>query len=120
MGYLQLYVYRIRRAHREKFLNTMRKAREVYRKHGAYGEELFMLQNKTPKYGVTGLWELLPTAEDEELWIGLDRYGNLEHCAEVTKKVDADPKIDPLYEQTIGLVSSASQIVRGEFEMVAY
>ena len=120
MGYLQLYIYRIRRAHREKFLNTMRKAREIYRKHGACGEELFALHNKTSKYGITGLWELLPTAEDEELWIGLDRYENLEHCAEVTKKVDADPEIDPLYEQIIELVSSASRIVRGELEMVAY
>jgi len=120
MSYLQLYIYRIRKAHRKKFLNTMRKAREVYRKHRAYGEELFMLHNKTAKYGVTGLWELLPTTEDEELWVGLDRYENLEHCAEVTEKVDADPEIDLLYERTIELVSSASRIVRGEFEMVAY
>ena len=120
MSYLQLYIYRIRKAHRQKFLGIMRKAREIYRKHGAYGEQLFALYHRTSKYGITGLWEVLPTAEDEELWIGLDRYENLEHCAEVTKKVDADPEIDPLYEQIIELVSSASRIVRGEFEMVAY
>jgi len=120
MGYLQLYIYRIRKGHREKFLDIMRKAREIYRKHGAYGEELFALQNKTSKYGVTSLWEVLPTTEDEELWIGLDRYDSLEHCAEVMKKVDADPEIEALYERTIQLVGSASRIVRGEFGMVSY
>jgi len=120
MSYLQLYVYRIRKADRGKFLDIMGKAREIYRKHGACGEELFALHNKTAKYGVTGLWEVLPTTEDEELWIGLDRYENLEHCTKVMKKVDADPEIEPLYEQTIELASSASGIVRGEFEMVAY
>ena len=120
MSYLQLYVYRIRKADQGKFLDIMRKVREIYRKYGAYGEELFVLHNKASKYGVTGLWELLPTAEDEELWISLDRYQNPEQCAKVTKKVDADPEIDPLYERTIELVSSASRIVRGEFGMVTY
>ena len=98
----------------------MRRAREIYREHGALGEELFALHDRTCKYGVTGLWEVLPTTEGEELWIGLDRYESLEHCAEVMKKVDADPEIEPLYERTIKLVSSASRIMRGEFEMVAY
>ena len=120
MGYLQLYIYRIRKDHREEFLNIMRKARQIYRKHGAYGEELLALHNRTSKYGLTGLWEEVPTTEDEDLWIGLDHYDNPEHCAIVTKKVNADPEIDPLYEQIVRLVRSASRIVRGEFETVDY
>ncbi|MFB0569032.1 MAG: DUF1428 family protein, partial [Nitrososphaeria archaeon] len=116
MGYLQLYIYCIPKAHREEFIDIMRRAREIYRKHGAYGEDLFALHNRTSKYGVTGLWELLPTTEDEEIWIGLDRYEALEHCAEVMKKVDANPEIESLYERTIQLVSSASRIVLGEFQ----
>lgn len=98
----------------------MRKVREIYRKHGGYGEELFSIHNRTSKYGVTGLREVLPTAEDEEIWIGLDRYQSFEQCEEVMKKVDADPEIEPLYERIIQLVSSALRIVRGEFDMVAY
>ncbi|UCH70289.1 MAG: DUF1428 family protein [Candidatus Bathyarchaeota archaeon] len=120
MKYLQLYIYRLRKVHRREFLNIMHKAREIYRKHGGYGEEVFRLHKKRSKYGLTGLWKVLPTTGDEEIWIGLDRYQSFEHWKEVMKKVNADPEIEPLYERVIQLVSSASRIVRGEFEMVAY
>ncbi len=120
MSYLQLYIYRVQQGHREEFLNIMRKARQIYHKYGADGEELFFLHNRKSKYGLKGLWEVLPAAEGEEIWIGLDCYQNVKQCEEVMKKVNADPKIDPLYERIIQLVGSASHIVRGEFEQVTY
>ncbi len=120
MDYLQLYIYRIRKAQRNEFLETMRKARDIYRKHGARGEELFVLHDKMSKYGLTGLWEVLSTKEDEEIWIGLDRYDSLEHCSKVIERVDADPEIDPLYEQIVRLVGSTPRIIRAEFEMADY
>ncbi|MFQ6087971.1 MAG: hypothetical protein ACE5K0_03610 [Candidatus Methanofastidiosia archaeon] len=66
------------------------------------------------------MWEVLSTAKDEEIWIGLARYKSFKHWEEVMKKVDADPEIEPLYERTIQLVSLALRIVRGEFETIAY
>lgn len=120
MGYLKLYLYPIQRRHRDEFLEIMREVRDIYQKHGAYGEELFLLHERTSKYGVTGLWEILPTKEDEEIWIGLDRYRDAEHSKEVMKAVDADPEINPLYEGILQLVNSPSRIVRGEFEEVGY
>lgn len=98
----------------------MKKAREIYRKHGAKGEELFLLQDRTEKHGLTGIWEVIPAEEGDDIWLGLDQYDSTEHCREVMEKVDNDPEIDALYERVVELVSSASRIVRGEFEQVGY
>lgn len=120
MSYLQLYIYRIQEVHREEFLNTMRKVRDIYRKYGVNGEELFLLNNRTSKYGLTGLWEILSTTEDEEIWLGLDHYKNTEHCKEVMKAVDSNPEINTLYNQIVKFVCSASRIVLAEFENIDY
>ena len=120
MSHLLLYIYRIRQEDREEFLQVMRKARWIYRGHGGAGEELFLLENMTPYYTLQGLWEVTPAEEGEEIWVGLDRYEDAGHCQRVSKAVDADPAIDPLYEKIVGLVGSPGRIVRGEFEQVEY
>jgi uncharacterized protein YbaA (DUF1428 family) len=120
MTHIQIYIYRIPKPNRKEFLETMRKAREIYRKHGAKGEELYILEDKTPRYGLTGLWELLCTPEKEDIWIGLDTYTDAEHCRIVMKAVDADPDIEPLYKRVVELVGSAELIIRAPFDKVEY
>ena len=120
MSYLLLYIYRVQQEDRKEFLEVMRSARWVYRGHGGAGEELFLLGNDTPKYGLTGLWEVTTREEDEEIWVGLDHYEDAEHCDRVMKAVNAEPEIDALYARITALVGSAGRIVRGEFEKVEY
>jgi uncharacterized protein YbaA (DUF1428 family) len=120
MGYLLLYIYRIRQEDREEFLEVMRKARWIYRGHGGAGEELSLLDNDTPYHSLTGIWEVTPPAHGEEVWIGLDRYEDADQCREVMRAVDEDPDIDPLYERVVQLVGSADRIVRGEFRQMDY
>jgi uncharacterized protein YbaA (DUF1428 family) len=117
---MQIYIYRVPKPNREEFLETMRKARDIYRKHGAKGEELFLLTDKTPRYNLTGLWELLCTPEKEDIWIGLDTYADEEDCRNVMKAVDADPDIDPLYKRVVEIVGSAELIIRAPLDKVEY
>ncbi len=74
-----------------------------------------MLQNREFKCSFTGPWEVLPVTEDEEVWIGLKRYKNIEYGKEVTKAVDAEPEIDRPHGRVVQLVSPASRIVHREF-----
>ena len=120
MNHLLLYIYRIKQENREEFLEIMRRVRWIYRGHGGAGEELFNLKNINPYFSLTGIWEVTPPAEDEEIWVGLDRYEDAEHCELVMKDVNDDPSIDALYERIIGLVGSAGRIIRGEFDWVEY
>lgn len=120
MTHMQIYIYRVPRSNREEFLETMRKARDIYRKHGANGEELFILADRTSKYNVTGLWELLCSSENEDVWIGLDAYRDEEHCRNTMKAVDEDPDIEPLYKRVVEIVGSAELIIRAPLDKVEY
>ena len=120
MSYVLMYIYRIKGEDREEFLEVMRKARWIYRGHGGAGEELFLLDNDAPYYGLSGIWDVAPIAENEEMWIGLDRYEDAEQCKEVMRTVDEDPDINPLYERIVQLVGSTDRIIRGELEQVEY
>ena len=91
---------------------------EIFQKYGVEGEEIFLLQDKTPKYGVTGLWNVISIDDEEELWIGLNRFKNIRHCEEVMKKFDNDPETEKLYNEFVNSVSAASRVIRGEFEKI--
>ena len=120
MTYLQLYIYRVQNKNREEFLKITREVNKIFRKYGTEGEQLFLLHDNISKYGTTGLWEILPTKANEEIWIGINHFKNTKHCDEVMKKFDADPETNQLYSKFINSVSSASRVIRGEFEKILY
>jgi len=117
MTFVQVYVYRVPTKRSAEFLRVARAAREVYRRHGAAGEEFFRLHSRERKYPeIPGLWEILPPTEDEELWIGIDRYKSAKQCAEVAAAVDRDKEILGLYERVVDLVGGAARMVHAEFD----
>jgi uncharacterized protein YbaA (DUF1428 family) len=117
MAFVQVYLYRVPTKRSAEFLKVAKAARDVYRRHGAAGEEFFRLQSVDRKYTeIPGLWEILPPAEGEELWIGIDRYRSAKKCAEVAAAVDRDPEILGLYERVVDLVGGAARMVHAEFE----
>ena len=117
MSYLQLYIYRIKSEKSQVFLDIIRKTNNIFNKYGVKGEEVYKLHNKESKYGVTGIWEILHTLEDEEIWIGLNRFNNDKHCSEIMKKFDEDSDTELLYNEFIEKVSPAINIIRGEFQI---
>jgi uncharacterized protein YbaA (DUF1428 family) len=117
VAFIQIYVYRVPTKRSGEFLRAAQAAREVYRRHGAAGEEFFRLHSSDRKYSeIPGLWELVPPGEDEELWIGIDRYRSATKCAEIAAAVDRDPEILGLYERVVALVGGAGRMVHAEFE----
>jgi len=117
MAFVQVYVYRVPSKRSAEFLRVAKAARDIYRRHGAAGEEFFRLQSSDRKYPeIPGLWEIVPPGEDEELWIGIDRYRSAKKCAEVAAAVDRDPEILALYERVVDLVGGAARMVHAAFE----
>lgn len=117
MSFVQIYIYRVPKKRSAEFLRVARAAREVYRRHGAPGEEFFRLHRSDRKYHeIPGLWEILPPSPDEEIWIGLDRYPSAKRCADVASAVDRDPEILAQYERIVDLVGGAARMIHAEFE----
>lgn len=117
MAFVQLFVYRVPTNRRAEFLRVAHAARDIYRRHGAVGEEFFRLHGSDRKYPeIPGLWETVVPAEGEELWIGIDRYRSARKCDEVAAAVDRDPEILAVYERVVDLVGGAGRIVHASFE----
>lgn len=117
MAFVQVYLYRVPVKRSAEFLKVAKEAREIYRRHGAAGEEFFRLKSQDRKYHeIPGLWEIFPPAEGEEIWVGIDRYRSAQKCAEVAAAVDRDPEILGLYERVVGLVGGEGRMVHAAFE----
>ncbi|MGC2288523.1 MAG: DUF1428 family protein [Thermoplasmata archaeon] len=117
MTFVQVYIYRVPSKRAAEFLRVAKAARDIYRRHGAAGEEFFRLQSSDRKYPeIPGLWEVVPPGEGEELWVGIDRYRSEKKCAEVAAAVDHDPEILALFERVVDLVGGAARMVHAAFE----
>jgi uncharacterized protein YbaA (DUF1428 family) len=112
-----IYMYRVPRENFEAFLRVQREAAVIYQEYGALGDETFAPANLKPKYGCIAFPAAFEVKEGEELLISLSRFRDRAHHDEIMKLVDADDRIDRLYEQVTRLVE-VDRVVRGEFERV--
>jgi uncharacterized protein YbaA (DUF1428 family) len=120
MAYLQVYLYRVPKNSFEEFLEISAKARTIYEKHGARGEELYRLTDGAQRYGLKGISDVISTGESDELWVGLNFYESSERCEEIMAAVNADPEISGLFKRAVDLIGPADRITRGEFDEVDY
>jgi hypothetical protein len=98
----------------------MRKARDIYKKHGGKGEELYLVTGRTPRHNLMDMWELFCSIEDDDVWIGIDAYTDEEHCRNVMKAVDDDSDLEPLYKNVVKLVGAPERIIRAQCDNVDY
>jgi uncharacterized protein YbaA (DUF1428 family) len=113
--YTSIYIYRISRSNVEAFLRIQQEAADIYKHYGALDDETFSPVDLTAKYGCLAFTDVLELAEDEVLLIGLSRFKSRAHHDEVMAKVDADERINRLFEEVTGVLD-ISRLVRGEFE----
>jgi len=116
--FASVYIYRVPRQNVDAFLSVQREAAAIYRQHGAADDETYAARDLEPKYGCAGFMQVLATEGDEELLIGLTRFQDQAHRDRVMARVDADPRINQLYNKVTTLLD-VGRIVRGEFERVA-
>ncbi|UCE28012.1 MAG: DUF1428 family protein [Candidatus Coatesbacteria bacterium] len=120
MAYLQLYIYRVPKNGVKEFLEISSRARTIYEKHGASGEEIFRLADGAQRYGLTGVSDVVPTSGNEELWVGLNFYESSKRCEEIMAAVDEEPEITELFKRAVNLIGSADRVIRGEFDEIDY
>lgn len=115
--FTSIYVYRVPRQNSEAFLQVQREAAAIYQEYGALDDETFAPVNLESKYGCIAFPGALEVGEDEELFVSLSRFRDRSHHDEVMGLVDADGRIELLYEQVTGLLD-VGRVVRGEFQRV--
>jgi uncharacterized protein YbaA (DUF1428 family) len=115
--FTSIYIYQVPRENVELFLRVQEEATTIYQEFGALDDETFAPANLEPKYGCTAFPAALEVEEGEETFISLSRFRDRAHHDEVMEQVDADDRIDRLYEEVTKLLD-AGRVIRGEFERV--
>lgn len=116
--YASIYVYRVPRDNVDAFLRVGYAAANIYREFGAVNVEIFRGSDMQAKYGCATYSDVLETVGDEVVLVEIDRFRDREHHDEVMTAVDADKRIDKLYEEMSALIH-IGQVVRGEFELAS-
>jgi len=107
----------IPRKYVDAFLRIEHDAAAIYREYGGLGNEILSPVNLDPSYGCTAFGAVLDVATDETIYIVLDRFHDHAHYDQMMGQVNADPRIDALFDEFAQLVN-VRRIVRGEFERV--
>ncbi len=114
--FVVVYFFRVPKQHVSGFLSVQQEAGEIYKHYGALADETFAPSDLDAKYGCGSLLSVIDLADHEQLHIGISRFENRDHHDEVMSKVDADPRIQTLYEEMLTLIDM-SRTSRGEFEV---
>lgn len=115
--YLAIYIYPVRTARVGRFLEIQREAAAICAEHGALDDSTFAPRDLDAKYGCLDMPGAVDLREGEEVFVGISTFRDRAHHDEVMARVDADPRIDELYEAITGLVD-VGRIRRGEFARV--
>ena len=115
--FASIYIYRVPRQNVKAFLRIQRQAADIYRAYGALDDETFGPVDLEAKYGCVAFAGGLALAKGEDILVGISRFRDEAHHAEIMKQVDADPRINELYDEVAALLD-VGRIVRGEFERV--
>ena len=99
------------------FLKITNEAGAIYRRYGAINSGTMRVTEATAKYGCMGLTNVVAVDTGEELFIGVDSFRNSEECRSLMTKIDADPRINELYQQIKDVVELA-RVIRWEAEDV--
>ena len=111
-----VYVYRVAPDKVDDFLRIQRAAAAIYVEHGALDDETLAPIDLVPKYGLLGMAEAVDAGDDAVL-LGLARFRDRAHHDEVMERVNADARIDALFEE-VGQVIELGRVAMGEFERV--
>lgn len=82
------YQYIVPNDKTREYIELERKAIEIYKEHGCLDVEIYR------------------DAQDPTRWMEINRYRDRAHYGEVVAAVDSDPRMEPLFEEFMGLIKS--------------
>jgi uncharacterized protein YbaA (DUF1428 family) len=115
--YSSIYIYCVAVERVAAFLRVQQAALTIYREYGAIDDATYAPTDLTAQYGSVGFTDIIAVAANEQIYISVSSFRDRAHHDQVMAQVDADPRIDQLYQEMLGIID-ISRMVRGEFQRV--
>lgn len=98
--YIVTYRYIVPTNMRKRYLALMRKTTKLYTKHGCLGYEVY------------------EDAHHNGNWLEINRFRNKAHYQKVRAAVDADPQIEPLWQEFCAITRAKEKPpIQNEYEL---
>jgi uncharacterized protein YbaA (DUF1428 family) len=107
------YLFRVAANHVDRFQRITADAGAIYRRHGATDSVTLKITEARGRYGCIGLADQIDVGTDEQLFMGIDSFRDLEQFHALMPQIDADPEILSLYQQIQDVVD-LSKVIRWE------
>lgn len=115
--YNVLYLYPVLKQNKDRFIEINKKAALIYKEYGAIEDETYQSTFIEAVYGCKGMDSSVELHGDETLMCSVSTFTSKQHHDLVMEKVDADERIEELYNDMIKVIDM-NRVVRGEFERV--
>jgi hypothetical protein len=116
--YQAFYIYRVPSGNVDRFLRIVTEVAGIYRRYGVVVIAAMRLTDGDSKYGCVGLSDLVDVTSEEQLFMGVDSFRDVEQFRTMMRQIDSDRDIGRLFKE-IQEVIDLKRIVRWEMEEVA-
>ena len=113
---VQMFVYRIPKKFNDAWFALQQDLTAMYKKNGVLYSEFYHLSSTETFAGFENISKIISTFKDEEdVWIEIDHYKDLDHRNIVVESINKDPAAGPLFKRLTDIGSPGHNIVMGEF-----
>lgn len=119
-NYTALIFYKSPKKYHDEIVQINKKSYDLFKDHGHENFQVFQLRNSNTFEGegmnaFINITNLIPVNEDEELWVELHSYGDIEHAKEIMAKCEKDERMRPIYERFMKIISPGTKMIMGDF-----
>jgi uncharacterized protein YbaA (DUF1428 family) len=112
------FLYRVPKKNHDSMVQLNKQFAEIMRKYGA-PHLIFQLNNtEAPMGGITNIAKTVLANQDDEVWMELIFYRDRKHKDEVGAKMQNDENMDPLFQQSLDLVTEGTGFIMGQFSRI--
>jgi len=112
---IEIFLYRAPKKNHDEMVEVNRQSRDFFTKHGASGFEVFSLDSRENVMEFVNLSRTISASEEEEVWLEIQSYRNVEHVKEFTASMQGDKSIEPIYKRFMELITPGSIVTFGGF-----
>ena len=113
--HLETFLYRVPKKNHDAVVKNLKKFVPWFESEGVRLEYYQLGQGEIME-GMESIAKTLSAADDEEIWMELQYFRDLQHCKDVYSRMMQDKTIEPIGTEFFGLVTQGKALVTGGFK----
>jgi uncharacterized protein YbaA (DUF1428 family) len=113
-GHLEVFIYRVPKKNHDAITQNLKKFVPWFDKNGVK-IEYYQFGNDVAMEGFESMEKVLSVSGDEEIWMELQYFRDLQHSKDLYAKMMQDKDLEPLGKEFMSLITQGKSLVTGGF-----